>query len=248
VLTCCLAGAHIAGSIAVSTLPSSMMENASEDRVAPARKRVGPILRQMHATAGIRFPARRLYIRAFKHEQELEVWCGETATEPLTLLKTYKIAGMSGTLGPKRKEGDLQVPEGFYFIDRFNPQSRFHLSLGINYPNSSDRILSDPHRPGGDIFIHGDTRSIGCLAMTDPIIEEIYILALNAKSKGQSKIPVHIFPFRMSPTMLASFAKSMKDLVPFWTHLKRGYDAFEASRTVPNHRVSASGEYKFSVD
>jgi murein L,D-transpeptidase YafK len=169
----------------------------------------------------------------------MEIWASPSGSEPFRLLHTYDIAAMSGKLGPKRKQGDLQVPEGFYHIDRFNPKSRFHLSLGINYPNASDRKLSDPDRPGGDIFIHGNAVSIGCMAMTDPKIEEIYILALAARNAGQAKIPVHIFPYRMK-------RKPTGSLAAFWGELKPVYDYFEKYRTVPNVRVDSKGRYSIA--
>src|SRR5690606_11025729 len=100
--------------------------------------------------------------------------------EKFTLVKTYPVCSSSGLPGPKRKKGDRQTPEGFYHIDRFNPQSAFHLSLGINYPNSSDKILGHSD-PGGDIFIHGSCVTIGCVPLTDDLIKEVYVLAVEAK-------------------------------------------------------------------
>ena len=158
-------------------------------------------------------------------------------------LEEFPIAGMSGNLGPKRKEGDLQVPEGLYYIDRFNPQSRFRLSLGINYPNASDRIRSDKSKPGGDIFIHGDTKSIGCLAMTDEVIDQIYVLALEAKAAGQSQIPVHIFPFKLTERSLAP--RQTSPWIEFWKELEPAYRQFERTRYVPSFKVGADGSYKF---
>ena len=135
-----------------------------------------------------------LYIRAFKHEDLLEIWARNKNDSTYILLKSYDVCNKSGGLGPKRRQGDLQVPEGFYHIDRFNPASNFYLSLGINYPNESDKILSDDVNPGGDIFIHGNCVTIGCLPMTDDVIKELYILCVEAKNNDQHKIPVTIFP------------------------------------------------------
>ncbi|HZH97477.1 MAG TPA: hypothetical protein VEX38_00780, partial [Fimbriimonadaceae bacterium] len=102
------------------------------------------------AAAGIPYPPPKLFIRAFKQERELEIWGAES--ERFHFLQTYPIVGVSGGPGPKRREGDRQIPEGVYHIDRFNPNSRFHLSLGLSYPNKADRLLGDPERPGSDIF------------------------------------------------------------------------------------------------
>jgi murein L,D-transpeptidase YafK len=106
-----------------------------------------------------------LYIRVFKAEKELEMWVFNK--DSFQLFKTYAICNMSGTLGRKYKQGDKQVPEGFYCIERFNPKSNFHLSLGLNYPNQADAFFSDKSNPGGDIFIHGDCVSVGCMAGYD---------------------------------------------------------------------------------
>jgi murein L,D-transpeptidase YafK len=102
----------------------------------------------------------------------------------------------SGAMGPKRMEGDYQVPEGFYYINEFNPNSLYHLSLGLNYPNASDRILSDSSRPGNNIYIHGNCVSTGCIPISDVPIEELYYIASNVKAQGQDFIPVHVFPVR----------------------------------------------------
>lgn len=110
---------------------------------------------------------------------------------------TYPFCASSGILGPKRKEGDRQIPEGIYYINHFNPVSNFHLSLGINYPNPSDKILSDPAQPGESFYIHGNCVTIGCIPISDDKIKELYILAVEAYNNGQVKIPVHIFPDRL---------------------------------------------------
>ncbi len=94
--------------------------------------------------------------------------------------------------------GDYQVPEGFYYINEFNPRSLYHLSLGLNYPNASDRMLCDMSQPGGDIYIHGSCVTTGCIPITDGQIEELYVLAAHAKDMGQDFIPVHIFPVNFS--------------------------------------------------
>lgn len=173
------------------------------------------------------------------------MWAGD-ADGPMRLIQTYRIAAASGDLGPKRKQSDLQVPEGFYVIDRFNPRSSFHLSLGLDYPNASDRIRSDKKKPGSDIFIHGDRRSIGCLAMTDPIIREIYVCALDASRP----IEVHIFPTRLDAAgmkNLTSEYASQPHLLKFWRELEPIYSAFDKTGQVPKHSVDAQGAYRLNA-
>jgi murein L,D-transpeptidase YafK len=191
-------------------------------------------------------PMPRIAFRAFKAERQLEIWGATNDRGPFRLLAAYPIAAVSGTLGPKRREGDMQAPEGFYRIDRFNPHSLFHLSLGLNYPNSSDRRLSDPAHPGEDIFIHGNHVSAGCLAMTDPVIDKIYALALNARNHGQRAIPVSIFPCRLTDSnwaiLQAQYARR-QDLVRFWSTLRPGYTAFERTHIWPRPHVDSHGNY-----
>ena len=139
---------------------------------------------------------KEMYIRSFKYDSQMEVWVRNNNNEPFKLFKTYKVCALAGTLGPKRMEGDFQVPEGFYYITEFNPKSDYHLSLKLNYPNQSDKLLSDTYKPGGGIYIHGSCVTVGCIPINDQQIEELYILAASAKNSGQDFIPVHIFPVR----------------------------------------------------
>ena len=156
---------------------------------------------------------------------------------------------MAGTLGPKRIAGDYQVTEGFYFINEFNPNSNYHLSLGLNYPNESDKILSDSLRPGGDIYIHGSCVTVGCIPVTDQQIEEIYIMAAYAKNAGEDFIPVHIFPIRYnnkrSVDYLATLTKNDLELKQFAEKLESVYDHFELTHQLPVIMSDNSGEYVF---
>ncbi|WP_107037256.1 L,D-transpeptidase family protein [Brumimicrobium mesophilum] len=171
----------------------------------------------------------QIYIRAFKSEKEVEIWAKNSSDNKFQLIKTYDVCRNSGVLGPKRKQGDLQVPEGFYHIDRFNPYSSYHLSLGINYPNKSDRILGTKGKLGGDIFIHGKCVTIGCLPMTNEFIKEIYIICVEARNNGQTSIPVTIFPLKLSDKkydiLNKKYAKDL-DKINLWKDLKVGYDIF----------------------
>ena len=155
-------------------------------------------LQKQFAEKKLKWPAKYIYIRSFKYDSQLEVWVKNEISDPFQLFKTYKVCALAGSLGPKRMEGDYQVPEGFYYISDFNPRSNYYLSLGINYPNLSDKILSDSLRPGGEIYIHGSCVTVGCIPITDQQIDELYILAAYAKDQGQDFIPVHIFPIRFN--------------------------------------------------
>lgn len=209
------------------------------DRVAQARQLVAEDLNRDLTALGFEWGS-PIFLRAFKSEQQLELWIQNAGT--FHLFRTYPICKVPGLLGPKRQEGDLQVPEGLYWIEVFNPKSSYHLSLGINYPNASDRILSDPKTPGGEIYIHGNCVSVGCIPITDEKIREVYLLALEAKNAGQSNIPVHIFPCRMTPANRENIlAGNRPALLPFWDNLAEAYWFFEEKRIVPQYEVEKSG-------
>lgn len=189
-----------------------------------------------------------IFFRVFKREQELELWVREADADTFALLKSYPVCAVSGELGPKRQQGDLQVPEGFYDIDVFNPASRYHLSMRVNYPNRVDRRRSAADSPGGDIYIHGGCATIGCVPVTDDYIEEIYLVAAAARDAGQRRIPVHIFPTRLDRGGLEWLENSFGDdgeAMGFWRNLGEGYRSFEATRVVP--RIGYDGDrYTFA--
>jgi murein L,D-transpeptidase YafK len=145
-------------------------------------------------------------------------------------------------------EGDYQVPEGFYYINTFKPNSAYHMSLGLNYPNASDKIITEGTNPGGGIYIHGSCVTVGCIPIQDYQIEEVYILAMSAKSSGQDFIPVHIFPVRYNnPKSMAYFDKITKDnaeLLQFDMKLKEVYDYFEKEKKLPIISIDPKGNYE----
>jgi len=171
-----------------------------------------------------------LYVAAYKSEGKLEIWLKNKNQTKYSLFKTYDFSAHSGTLGPKTKNGDLQTPEGLYFIDRFNPDSKFYLSLGINYPNTTDLLRSGQNDPGSDIYIHGNQVTRGCIPLTDDKIKEVYILAVEAKNSGQTHIPVHIFPFRMTKENMNTKVLSFPQHKAFWKTLQLTYDSLKKSK------------------
>ena len=204
-------------------------------------------LQKQFQTKQLIWPARFVYIRSFKYDSEMEVWVKNKPNEKYKLFKTYKICALAGSLGPKRMAGDYQVPEGFYYINEFNPRSLYHLSLGLNYPNASDRMLCDLSQPGGDIYIHGSCVTTGCIPITDGQIEELYVLAAHAKDMGQDYIPVHIFPVNFnnprSVSYLNHFLQSFNEFVPFEKSMQNAFYYFEKNHQVPPVVVNAKGEY-----
>jgi murein L,D-transpeptidase YafK len=204
-------------------------------------------LRKQFESKKLNWPPSELYIRSFKYDRMLEVWVKDSSLASFRHFKTYKVCMQSGSLGPKRMEGDYQMPEGFYYINEFNPNSNFHLALGLNYPNASDRILSDYARPGGDIYIHGKCVSTGCIAIDNKPIEELYLLANAARNEGQEFIPVHVFPVKYdvkkSFEYLATVSKDNQPLQEFAVSLKAAFDYFEAKKRLPLILVNRKGSY-----
>ena len=204
-------------------------------------------LKKQFAAKKINWPPKVIYIRSFKYDKQMEVWVKDKAQGDFTFFKSYKVCAQSGTSGPKRMEGDYQVPEGCYYINEFNPNSNYHLSLGLNYPNASDQLLSDVQRPGGDIYIHGNCVSVGCIAINDLQIDELYILASYAKANGQDFIPVHVFPVKYtekkSMNYLAQATKDNEGLKKFAFNLKIIFDYFEEKKQLPVILINKKGEY-----
>lgn len=205
-------------------------------------------LRALFSRRGLRYPPERIYIRAFKAEGVVELWAKPYGAEDYTFIKGYDFCRKSGELGPKRQAGDSQVPEGFYYIDRFNPSSAYYLSLGLNYPNGHDRRRG---WGGGDIFIHGDCITEGCISITDDKIKELYLIAAEVRAGGQERIPVHVFPARLDEEgfrrLLARHGGN-KALAAFWRNLKVGFDIFDKTSRVPEVEVDGEGRYVFISD
>ncbi|HET9057302.1 MAG TPA: L,D-transpeptidase family protein [Chitinophagaceae bacterium] len=210
------------------------------------REKVEDTLQKQFTEKGLKWPARYLFIRTYKYDKQLEVWVKNDWEEPFKLFKSYKVCITSGTIGPKRKEGDKQVPEGFYYINEFNPNSNYHLALGLNYPNSSDRMLSDVARRGGDIYIHGSCVSIGCIPLTDEVIEEVYVIAAASKARGQDFIPVHVYPVNFKVKKSFEYLRKFTE-EPSYSSLaaqfKNAFYYFEEKRQLPVVMVNARGEY-----
>ncbi len=220
----------------------------SFNRVSQSWARYNDTLHKVFQQKKINYPAHEVYLRFFKAHNEAELWARNDDTSKFTLVKSYRMCALSGSLGPKRWEGDRMVPEGFYFIDDFNPKSDFYLSLLLNYPNYTDLVKGDKVKPGGDIYIHGGCVTVGCLPMTDPVIMELYTLCLSAKIAGQQYIPVHIYPIRFDRKGLDFLGReygSDTTKQRFWVNLKGEYDYFEKNKRLTPVMYTPDGRYVF---
>lgn len=227
--------------------PSFLDAQKSYPKVASVLKSKQDTLVKQFEKVGLQWPPKEIYIRSFKYDSQMELWVRDAKSDDFKLFKTYKVCALAGTLGPKRMEGDYQVPEGFYYITEFNPRSDFHLALKLNYPNPSDKKLSDSLRPGGGIYIHGSCVTVGCIPINDMQIEELYLIAATAKNNGQDFIPVHIFPIRYNNPQSANYLDRLTKDNPsqkkFSVKLKEAYDLFDKERQLPVITINSKGEY-----
>lgn len=226
--------------VEMTSLSFAQIHIPSSSRSRRAIANVSPALKKALSVASLKY-GDPIFIRIFKEEKELEVWIKNDAR--YKIFKTYTVCTYGyGELGPKRNEGDGQAPEGFYFVtsSSLNPVSNFHLSLNIGYPNRYDRVHN---WTGSAIMIHGSCVSIGCYAMMDNGIEEIYALSDAALRNGQRFFRVHIFPFKMNGENMKRHEAS--EWYSFWYNLKEGYDLFETNGYIPPSVEVKKGRYVF---
>lgn len=216
-----------------SVLAKTGLSTAS-GRVVAARTRVLPVLKERLSPLGLRL-GDAVFVRIFKQERELELWM-QPGGAAFKLVHTYPICTYSGDLGPKTRQGDGQAPEGFYSVGRsqLNPASSYHLSFNLGYPNAYERAQ---RWTGNYLMVHGNCVSIGCYAMGDAAIEEIYTLIDSALQQGQGSVQVHAFPFRLDAAH--EQLRLASPYADFWAELAVGYRAFERSQIPP--QVSVSG-------
>lgn len=228
--------------------PRAIMGSANHDPDASppvsldsitASYRAGPIIEKQLLKIDCRLGS-PIFIRIFKQESVLELWIKKGLR--YTLFKTYTICDYSGDIGPKLKEGDKQSPEGFYRVtpEMMNPWSNYHLAFNLGFPNEYDTTYA---RTGSNIMVHGRCSSVGCFAMTDFRMDEIYTLADAALRRGQASFEVHIFPFRLNESNMQ--AHTTYKWYPFWLNLKEGFDFFESERIPPEITVH-EGRYQFT--
>ena len=222
----------ITGRSALARLDAAANGPPAGDRAANAAARVRPALERDLAAKSLRFGA-PVFLRIFKAERELEVWIDDGRR--FRLFRTYPICTWSGTLGPKLRQGDGQSPEGFYRVARhqLNPRSQYHLSFNLGYPNAYDRAHG---RTGDFLMVHGSCVSIGCYAMGDAGIEEIYTLLAAALAQGQREAQVHAFPFRFDQRPEAGWRDD--PWAGFWRNLREGHAAFQATGRPPRIGVA----------
>ena len=214
------------------------------------RERVLPRLKRelaSHGDKGLQMGA-PVYIRIFKESREMELWLGNPGADaPWSLFNTYPVSTYgSGTLGPKLAEGDGQAPTGFYTVAsaQLKPDSNYHLAFNLGFPNAYDKSKG---RSGSFLMVHGSTASIGCYAMTDALIEEIYLLVEAALEHGQNAVSIHAFPFRMTEQRMlkAAAAEDEQEWLSEWQNLKQGHDTFKRSGIPAQTSVGKDGRYVF---
>ncbi len=229
---------------------SFMAQQLAYPRVRAAYAAQTTAIDSLLALRGLRRGGVNVLLTVYKYEKELEIWAKAPTATTYARLAVLPICQRSGGPGPKRMQGDEQTPEGFYTIDRFNPVSAYHLSLGLDYPNAADRRRAVPGTDlGGDIFLHGECVTEGCVPLTNAGIQTLYICAVEARASGQAHLPVYLFPARLTADKLAwlqaSYAADNPELAAFWANLKHGYDRFTATGEALRVGADSSGAYSF---
>ncbi|MEM6993771.1 MAG: hypothetical protein AAF721_24870 [Myxococcota bacterium] len=222
-------------------------------RVEKIRRRVRPKLVAQYDAAGLSYPPKRVLLRVFKWERQVELWVAPDAKTEMTKLETFEICAASGSLGPKRQYGDEQVPEGVYSIHRYNGWSGFHMSLRVDYPNASDRVRGRRGALGGAIMVHGGCASIGCVAIENGPIERVFLTALDANRAGRKRPAIHMLPTRFDEEGWARLhahaervgGTEQTRLLTLWQELSRVDEAFHATHLIPEVRIDAkTGAYE----
>lgn len=233
----------LCASLLVLAALASTSSMAEPTRVAHARARKLPGLKAAFADKGVPWPAKEILVRAFKRDGVLELWAGDGKSS-LTMIKSWPVCATSGELGPKRRRGDLQVPEGVYRLDKLNPVSSYHLSMHVDYPNRADRAAGKRDgigNLGGDIMVHGECVTIGCIPIENDPIEELYLAVLDSGLRP----PIHIFPARVDEAGLATLLGSADDpaVRELWGDLAQVQWAFDRARRVPRVEIDGAGRY-----
>jgi murein L,D-transpeptidase YafK len=234
-----------AAALALCTLLIGADVPSEPARVAAARVRAGPRVAQLLEGAGVAHP-KALLLRVFKAEGVLEMWAAAGPESPFVHLGDHRVCASSGGPGPKARTGDGQVPEGLYRITTLNPWSRFHLSLRVDYPNAADRARN-PGVPvgalGGEIFIHGDCVTIGCIPLGDEAIEEVYLAALETRSRG-GEISVLVLPAKPDGARWAALMKDGSAVNgPLWRSLAGISERLDLKHRLPRVRAGSDGTY-----
>jgi len=201
------------------------------------------------ATNSLSRDSLQIYLRAFKTEKIIELWAKNNSDARFKLIKEFPICEISGNIGPKRRSGDLQVPEGFYYINDLNPFSKYYLSMQINYPNASDSIRGVRGRLGNLIFIHGACESSGCIAITDDKVKELYLYYIEAVNCGQQKVEFTIYPSKLEDKSFAKLTSAYhkdKDKTSLWTDLKKSFDYFEQNKFPPTVKFLGDGSHEIN--
>jgi murein L,D-transpeptidase YafK len=232
-----------------SGLPSNTFREKQMNftRVREAYNDKGKIVYKNLAGHSISRDSLRIYLRAFKTEKIIELWAKNRTDSAFILIREFPICDLSGSVGPKRRYRDLQVPEGFYKISDLNPFSKYYLSMEINYPNASDSIRGIRGHLGNHIFIHGSCISSGCLAITNERIKELFVYCIEAYNSGQQEIGITIFPARLTEAnysgLIANFSKD-KDKISLWANLRKSYDLFNQTRVQPTVKFLPDGTHQ----
>jgi len=227
--------------------PSFREKQMNFTRVREAYSDKKNIVEKNLAVHSISRDSLRIYLRTFKTEKVVELWAKNISDSVFLLIKKFSICEISGSVGPKRRSHDLQVPEGFYHISDLNPFSKYYLSMQINYPNASDSVRGVRGHLGNLIFIHGECVSSGCVAITNDRIKELYVYCIEAYNSGQKEIGLTIFPAKLDDSTYSRITGGYsrdKDKISLWADLKKSYDLFDKNKVPPTVKFLSNGTHE----
>jgi len=222
---------------------SFLDEQLKYSRVREAYQLKKPIIIEKLSSMELTTENVEVMIKAYKMERTVKLYVKKSSEKKWRLYDDYDFCSFSGDLGPKREEGDMQIPEGYYSINHFNPYSNFYLSLGVSYPNKADKLKSTARKKGGAIYMHGDCVTIGCIPITDDLIKEVFIMAVLGRDNGQPKIPLHIFPFEYSEPVMRQASIQYPDHAVFWNNLYSIETQFDSTMVLPKVGINSKGDY-----
>jgi len=222
---------------------SFLEDQLQYSRVRKAYHQKKPIIIEKLANMDLTLKNVNVLIKAYKLERIVKVYVKSKQGTQWQLYDAFDFCAFSGVLGPKRAEGDYQIPEGFYQINHFNPYSNFHLSLGVSYPNKSDRIKSSAAKKGGAIYMHGNCVTIGCIPIQDEPIKEVYLLAVLGKNNGQEDVAIDILPFEYSTVKLRQYTQRFAQHKAFWENLYVIESVFDSTHVQPLIGINNKGDY-----
>lgn len=229
--------------ISLNNYAAFLDDQLQHSRVNAAYNEKLTVLTEKLDSHGLKTSDFYVMFKVYKYEKIFRVYVRKKTGHEWLKFTEYPFCALSGTLGPKERQWDGQVPEGYYYVNDFNPYSSFLLSMGVSYPNAADKLKFPAENKGDGIYIHGGCATIGCVPVEDEPVKELYILAILAKNNGQTDVPVHIFPFEYSTEKMKVAVDHFPQYADFWNNLYQVEAGFDSTKVQPVVAIDKAGNY-----